>query len=358
VALKSGVSELQLTDFRCFSTATLEPGPAVNLLIGDNASGKTSLLEALYLLGRGVSFRASRPDTAIRFGAGALSVFGRLDWSSPPHRLGLEVNRKSGLTVRVDGETAGRAELAHAFPVQILDPASHELIQGPPAERRRFLDWGVFHVEHGFLDAWQRYRRALQQRNAALRAGAAEAAWAWDATLADAGALMETLRRKALDRLEPLVTARAAALLDDPPELKYLPGWAEGPCLLEALRQARERDLAMGTTQVGPHRADLRIALRTRRARETVSRGQEKLLVAALMMAQVAMVSEALQGRAVLLVDEPGADLDRARLGRFQAVLWETPAQVFLTALDKHTFDPPPGSRLFHVEHGKAPILL
>jgi DNA replication and repair protein RecF len=352
------VAELRLDNLRCFATAVLEPSPGFNLFWGQNASGKTSVLEALYLLGRGTSFRAARSEVAIRHGADSLQLFAQLEAGGPTQRLGLEVSRGDGLTVRLDGRAGTRAELAQGAPVQILDPASHDLVRGSPADRRQFMDWGVFHVERGFLESWQRYRRGLQQRNAALRLGFGPSAWAWDDDLAAAGTEVDSHRRQALARLTVGAQRWASALLGAEIELSYQSGWLAGEELGTALAQARDRDLAMGSSQTGPHRADLKISFQERRARETVSRGQEKLLAASLLLAQVEDVAAALQRNVMLLVDEPAADLDSDHLGRLQAALCAVPAQVFVTALHPEALAVPAGGRTFHVEHGEVRRLL
>jgi DNA replication and repair protein RecF len=351
------VAEVQLGSFRCFESARLEPGPGFNLIAGGNASGKTSLLEALYFLGRGASFRAARSEAAIRFEADRCTLFGRLGVGLTT-RVGLEVSRAEGLSIRVDGSPGTRADLARALPVQILDPASHELVSGPPAGRRQFLDWGVFHVEHTFLPAWQRYRRALQQRNAALRSRQAAAAWHWDDSLAADGEIVDACRRRAMDLLYPEVQKASERLLGAAVDLSLHSGWAEGSSLAEALAGSRDRDQQMATSCVGPHRADFRITVRTRRARDTVSRGQEKLVAATLTLAQVQLVSACREQTVVLLLDEPGADLDRTHLARLLSAVADAPVQSFVTSLDPDAVVLPEGARVFHVEHAEVRILL
>jgi len=351
------VTEVQLGSFRCFAAASLAPGAGFNLIAGANGSGKTSLLEALYFLGRGSSFRVARSEAAINFNADRCTLFARLGVGLTA-RLGLEVSRAEGLSIRVDGSPGARADLARALPVQILDPASHELVSGPPAGRRQFLDWGVFHVEHAFLPAWQRYRRALQQRNAALRSRSMPAAWYWDESLAIDGEIVDACRRRVLEALGPDVQTAGERLLGTEIELSYHPGWPDGSSLAEALAGSRERDMQLATSTVGPHRADFRIEVQTRRARDTVSRGQEKLVAAALTLAQVELVARSREQTVVLLVDEPGADLDREHLARLLGVVAEAPVQSFVTCLDPATVTLPDSGRAFHVEHSEVRILV
>lgn len=351
------IAEVQLASFRCFESVTVQPGPGFNLIAGANASGKTSLLEALFFLGRGTSFRAARAETAIHFGGDRATLFARLG-AGIATRVGLEISRADGLAVRVDGAPGTRADLARALPVQLLDPSSHELVSGAPAGRRQFLDWGVFHVEPTFLPAWQRYRRALQQRNAALRTRNPAAAWVWDDTLVTEGALVDACRRRCLEQLQTRVARVGERLLAADIELAHLPGWTDGTPLADSLLANRDRDLQMATSTTGPHRSDLRVSVRNRRAKDTVSRGQEKLVAAALTLAQLELVAESRQQTVVLLVDEPGADLDREHLTRLLAAVATAPAQTFVTFLDPAAVTLPSGAQAFHVEHGSVQALL
>ncbi len=315
------------------------------------------MLEAVFVLGRGTSFRSSKIDAAIRFGADQFTIFGSLG-QGDVGRLGVAVSRSSGLTVRIDGRSGTRAELVRNIPVQVLEPASHELINGPPSVRRQFLDWSVFHVEQSFLEAWQQYRRALQQRNAALKQHSVAAAWAWDDALLSAGVLIDQYRRELVARMHDAVQKAGIALLDAEIDLKYRSGWAEGSDFRAALIAARDRDQQMSSTTVGPHRGDLVITVRERRARDTVSRGQEKLVVAALTLGQIELVAEVLGQRVILLVDEPGADLDRAHLGKLLSAVIAAPVQAFVTSLDPDLLQLPETGRLFHVEQGAVRALL
>jgi len=183
------------TGFRCLAEASLEPDPAMNVIAGPNASGKTSLLEAIYYLGRGRSFRVSGNRELVQSGAGGFTLFGEIQADDRLHRAGIEIEAGKR-RVRVDEENAGSAELAALMPVQAIDPEIHNLVQGGPEFRRRFLDWGVFHVKHQFLDAWRRYQQALRQRNAALRQGEPDSSVrAWDPELAASGDEVDRLRR-------------------------------------------------------------------------------------------------------------------------------------------------------------------
>src|SRR6202142_786046 len=161
---------IQVSDFRCLRSAELDLDPEFTLISGPNASGKTSLLESIYVLGRGRSFRTRRIDNLIRTGCERFIIYGQVEL--PERRTGLGVEGSvQGIRAKLSGErVSSLAELAAVLPVQIIDPEVHRLIEEGPSRRRRFLDWGVFHVEHEFVHRWQQYQLVLKQRNAGLKA--------------------------------------------------------------------------------------------------------------------------------------------------------------------------------------------
>lgn len=352
------LSALSLQEFRCFESAGLEAVAGVNLITGRNASGKTSLLEAIYLLGRGRSFRVPRLSALVRHGAAEAVVFGQVGAGDERRRLGIRLGA-AGTEVHVDGRSGQPiAQLAAAFPVQLIDPQVHDLVQGGPGERRRFLDWGVFHVKHEFLPAWQRYRRALQQRNAAIRAGAGPGQLAaWDQELAPAGETVDRLRREYVDGLSPKISEYAAKMLLNDVKIVYQAGYSEAGGLAEALRSAVDRDRAAGSTQLGPHRAELRIEAGGQPARHRLSRGQQKALAASLVLAQADHLRESTGRAPVLLIDEPAAELDGERLGALLDTIAALDGQVFITALTADSLPLTP-ARQFHVERGEVAVLL
>src|SRR5688572_1933202 len=165
------IKSLGVRNLRLFSAADLGSFSQLNLIYGPNASGKTSLLEAIYLLASARSFRTSNMLELLRHGSDILRVTAKVVGTQGREiALGLERSRDS-LLLRAGGKRVHRAsELAQWLPAQIIHPESHQLISGGPKGRRRFLDWGVFHVEPGFQTLWRRYDKALKQRNASLRA--------------------------------------------------------------------------------------------------------------------------------------------------------------------------------------------
>lgn len=344
---------LTVEQFRCLEHVEASLDPHYNLIVGPNASGKTSLLEALFLLGRGRSFRTRGFSKLVRQGQASFRIVGWVESAGLTTVLGIGGTRQAA-EIRIGGQPAGgAAELASHFPPLIIDPEIHKLLEDGPHRRRRFLDWGVFHVEPSFMETWQRYHRALKQRNAALKAGSdPAAARAWEPELIAAGDRLARIRLDYLDILAPVLKSLGRDLLDAEVTLSYHAGWTSGESLAEAVERSLERDVRYGATQVGPHRADVGVRVEGHLAKERVSRGQQKLLAAALTLAQLSVQESRNPGRSALLLDDPAAELDEHNLGRLLAVVRTLPVQLFVTALRPDLPGLGKPGALFHVEHG------
>lgn len=342
---------------RSIEQAELALGPRINLIVGANGAGKTSLLESIYLLGRGRSFRTRLNEKLIQHGADYLRVVGQVPGDAFPSLIGLEVSRKAGTTARINAESPGSlAELATAFPVQVIDPEVHKLVEEGAARRRRWLDWAVFHVEHGFARDWGRYQRALQQRNAALRAGQ-DALGPWDLELVRAGEALTSARGRVVEGLARYWGALCQELAGVELQIQFHPGWDTEVGLDQALAAARDRDRDRRTSTTGPHRADLRLRCQGRLARETLSRGQQKLTAVALTLAQLMYLKEQRGIAPTLLLDDPAAELDSQRLGGFIQQVLRLETQLVITSLqsDFALFGKP--EQVFHVEQGRVKTL-
>ena len=339
--------------FRCLVDVEFEPGSEYTLIHGANAAGKTSLLEALAYLGRGKSFRGAAPSSLIRHGAQEFVLFGQVGAGGRLANVGVR-NSRAGLQVKVDGNSSGgAAALAAALPLQVIGPDVHNLVRGGPPERRRFLDWLAFHVEPDYLGLWRQFRRALKQRNAALKAGGARLSLqAWDREFCDLGNRVHAAREKVLAGALRTLMEHGTELLGAEIDFRYAPGWSRDEALQEALESHFERDRILGTTQVGPHRADLRLSCDERQARRLVSRGQQKLLASAMILAATETAQAALGRRLLLLLDDPAAELDRTSLARLMERVAGLGSQVIATSLERDDLMFPVSPRVFHVEHG------
>lgn len=348
------LERLEAERFRGLVPFSAEFDPRYNLIVGPNASGKTSLLEAMFFLGRGRSFRTRRLPALVRHGEADFLLVGTLRNRGLPLTLGIRAGR-AGTNIHVGGQQVRSAtELASHFPPQIIDPEIHKLLEEGPAQRRKFVDWGVFHVEPTFLADWQRYHRALRQRNAALRTnGRASPLGIWADEVAVAGERLAALRSAYLARLAPFLLQAGRALLELEVTLLHHTGWNADLTLPEALQRSAERDQRLGVTHVGPHRADVSVRVDGEPARERVSRGQQKLLASALTLAQLSLQESLTPGRTALLLDDPAAELDAERLERLVALVRTLPIQLFVTSLRGDLDGLGVPGRLFHVEHGR-----
>jgi DNA replication and repair protein RecF len=349
------LSRLQVTDFRCLQSGELHLDPHFTLISGANASGKTSLLEAIYVLGRGRSFRTRRLEQLIRHGTERFVVFGEVETATRRVPMGVEGSRK-GVRAQIDGDKpSSLAELALFLPVQIIDPEVHHLIEEGPSRRRRFLDWGVFHVEQSFVGHWQRYQQVLKQRNAALKARQPRTVVSvWDGDLVRAGELLGVARTRYVSSLIPHAELIGRNLLGMELSLTYRNGWGKDLGLAEALGQNWSHDQEMGATQVGPHRAELGIRLDGAAVKDRISRGQQKLLAAALLIAQIKLFPETSSVQPTLLLDDPAAELDDERLaGLIREVSGQSVQLVVTTLHGEFAAFGEPGRR-FRMSAGQA----
>jgi DNA replication and repair protein RecF len=328
------LSRVQVTDFRCLQSAALDLDAKFTLISGPNASGKTTLLEAIYVLGRGRSFRTPRPQHLIRTGAERFVVFGEVDNAQRSVPLGVE-GTALGVRAKIDGEKpSSLAELALTLPVQIIDPEVHHLIEEGPARRRRFLDWGVFHVERDFVGHWQRYQQVLKQRNAALKSRQSRPMVSvWDGELLRYGQLLSAARTRYVAALGSHALAIGRNLLGMELTLSYRTGWAKDQGMAEALEQSWNHDQEAGATQIGPHRAELSIRLEGAAVKDRISRGQQKLLAASLLIAQLKLFPENLPVQPSLLLDDPAAELDDERLSALIREVSAQSVQLIVTTL-------------------------
>ncbi|MBS7458958.1 DNA replication/repair protein RecF [Coralloluteibacterium stylophorae] len=357
------LDRLGLTDLRAFRSAELTFAPGFNLITGANGAGKTSVLEAVHLIAYARSFRGRVRDGLVRHEADALEVF--LSWTqreSETRRAGL---RHSGTewSGRLDRQPVSTlTELCSAFAAVCFEPGSHLLVSGAAEERRRFLDWSLFHVEPDYLDGWRRYARALKQRNRLLKSRPEPRALdPWDRELAVTGEMITRQRQLYLDTLRPYLDALARDFLPElgVAELEFRPGWRrEQMPLSDALVMAREGDVAQGFGSVGPHRADWRLRFERLPGRAAPSRGQEKLIALVYVLAQAEAFVEEQGEWPVVLLDDLASELDVDHQARVLTRVSATPAQVLLTATE-----PPPvlatmPSDLirarFHVEQGQV----
>lgn len=357
------LAKLRLANVRNVASADFSLASGVNEFVGVNGAGKTTVLEAAYMLSHGRSFRAVKRESLIRFGHESLSVFAEVTRRGGTRRLGLS-RRKGNWAARLDGqEVSTLAELLREVAVVCFEPGSHSLISGGAEERRRFIDWALFHVEHGYVDVATRYRRALKQRNALLRRGGSDSELdVWDTELAKTAQKLDEWRTAYVEKLSPVVSCLADLFIPELgiPSLNYQRGWGQGAGLHETLNDRRSRDRELGHTSAGPHRADWRLTFARAPEREHLSRGQEKLAALVCLLAQGRLFNDQVGDWPIVCLDDLASELDVDHQRRVLAWLDGIEAQVLITGTTAlPDLDYPRRRRtLFHVEQGTVTTLL
>jgi len=352
------LSLLSIHKLRNIQSTQIVPSPRLNLLLGANGSGKTSVLEAIYLLGRGKSFRSAYSRRIVSYNHPTLTVFGKaITKSGMSNTLGIQIN-DGQFRAKLNGKFEQKSStLASAMPLLFISPDGDKLIKGSPRQRRRFIDWGLFHVEHDFLSVWQRYNRVLQQRNAILRQKSAAMLDSWDDQLIDAALKLDEFRRDYVENLTRLAVDFMQQLLGvGTVEFNYQPGWRRGKDFKETLKANVDSDIRMGFTQKGPHRADLVLQIDGRSAAEYLSGGQQKLAACSLLLAQASVFNRYKQEACVILVDDLPSELDLQHRRLFMDLLYSIGGQVFVTATDSSLLQLSAYTekKKFHVEHGSV----
>ncbi len=351
------LGHLEVRNLRILSALDCRPGAGLNVFVGANGSGKTSILEAIHLLGSGRSFRTHRQAELISRGQTWLRSRGDIcGEDGAVETVGVEKGPQ-GLRIRLAGEEIGSAsELARRLPLVVITPDSQRLLTDGAELRRQLMDWVLFHVEPTYLGVLQRYRRALRQRNAALRDGLGPNGLApWDQEVGEAGEGLHRQRQRLLEGILPVYAETLEGLVSMAVEIRYRPGWDTATGLVEALRGTVITDRARGFTGIGPHRADLRFSTAGAPAHQVLSRGEGKLFVAGLVLAQCRFLADTQGRRPVVLVDDLASELDEGSRGRFFRQLRDLKAQTFVTTVSRDLLETADweGSRVFHVERGE-----
>lgn len=351
------LTALHIHNLRNFITTKAHLAPKFNLLHGLNGSGKTSFLEAIYYLGLGRSFRTKLNTRLIHHQAQQFSLFAQLTQNQQTIPLGLERHANGTLHIRLAQQTIrSMLELTKILPLQLLNTESRLLLFGPSKIRRQFIDWGVFHVEPTFIIYWQQAQRILKQRNAALKQRTLRATiQAWDQELEPIASALTQFRRNYIHEFIPVFFKLLTSFFDPPEEIsiEYHPGWNEAYPLSQALEQTWLKDLQLGYTHIGPHRADLFIRYSGLPIQDVFSQGQQKLVIYALRLAQGILLQQQTDKQCIYLLDDLPAELDLFNCQKVAAVLQQMDAQAFITGVSREAlidFEHFSNSAMFHVK--------
>lgn len=355
----TAISRLHVRAVRNIDDITVSPVAGFNIFYGLNGSGKTSILEAIHTLASGKSFRSAKLDLLVQHGSDNTLVFAELVSS---HKFGFSKSPRQSPEIKLDGDREKNWEsIARLLPLLVLDSNTFQLADGGPQVRRSFLDWGVFHVEPGFLSNWRDVKRCLAQRNLLLRGRQFESEQisAWDVELSQCAEYVDSARKKYISLFQPLFVEIYTLLAPSQASrltLSYSRGWDESKRLQEVLFDSQSIDFKYGATQSGPHRAELLLKLGKDKATDVLSRGQLKVLVVAMKIAQGQLLNKLSDNNCTFLVDDLAAELDPSNRKAVLGLLSSMGGQVFVTAIEKTDIDaylPDSVSpAMFHVERG------
>lgn len=347
------LSQLIISKLRNISDISIQPASGINLILGDNGSGKTSILEAIHLLGLGRSFRTRTLKNAVQFKHQQFQVVAKTNTQIP---VGLQFDLSLGLQIRLNNAPLKKlSDLATQLPLQMIPANCHQFFEQGPRYRRQLVDWGLFHVEPEFNYQWQSYKKILQQRNSAIRQRKkVDEIQLWDAHLVFYGEKITAHRQQQLSQLlsyfETLFARICPEFSDAEFSIKYRNGWANDRSLAESLQQSLERDQKLGYTRSGSHAADWSFRINDTNPADVFSRGQQKLFVLALCMAQAKLTDQTRHESSLLLLDDISSELDIAHQQLVLNELALLPVQAFITSTDVALKGN--NATVFHVKHG------
>lgn len=358
------LKSLSINDLRNLTSVSVSLSPAINIFYGANGSGKTSLLEAVSLLGMGRSFRSHKGRSLICHDKSQLTVFSEVqpddDIALVP--VGLQKTRSGETNIKVDRQNIqSAAVLAQQLPLIIMNAHSFQLIEGSPIQRRQFLDWMVFHVKPEFGALWKGAQKLLKQRNSLLRRDKITPLdlAPWDKELSSVTEQINSLRISVFEQFVTELAVVSEQLFSEKSvdvELDYHCGWDSELTIEEALSQSFERDRRNGYTHIGPQRADIKIRFQQKAAADVLSRGQEKIVISAMMLAQSVLYRKQTGRRCVFLLDDLLAELDGIYSRALAEKLTAMGNQVLITGIEKQLllslWDNDADIAVFHVEHG------
>jgi DNA replication and repair protein RecF len=346
-------TKLYIENLRVIKQLSFQPGKRINIIYGSNGSGKSSLIESIYLLARCKSYRSKHLSSLITYDRNELIVSANLiSDDDTRQQLGLKKSH-AGIEVKVDGKKQRKiSDQVKILPLGIITPNIHRLVTEGPVNRRKFLDWGVFHVEHEYSKLIASYKRILSQRNLAMRNKGIDIS-TWDRQLAEYGKTITIKRKSYLKKLIIIFNSLIAKYNLSEISLVYRQGWAEDLSLIDVLQKTMI-NLPKATIH-GPHRADLILKKDNHHIAEIFSRGEQKIIAILMILSQLVLIKNYTNRVPILLFDDIQSEIDPMNRKKLIVLIEELQFQSFITTMNTHETVPSNCEiKMFHVEHGKV----
>ncbi len=346
------IEELQCHEFRNLKNTKLLFNSNLNIIIGENGSGKSSLLESIYTLSTSKSFRTKHLKNCINHDSSSFTIFGRYK----NHTIGIQKNNSKLLTKVNNQIITKRSELAKIQSVLVIDTSSFELITGGKQKRREFLDWALFHVKPNFAETWIKYKNILRQRNHLLKIKKTKEIDYWNKYLVEFNDLINSSRLELLKDLinEYKINSKYNPLLNNV-EIEYVQGWKIDMDYQQALDEKLQIDLKRGFTSIGAHQCDIKFKVNNKDIRDVYSRGQTKNLVISLYMTLMDYVAKKTLSKPIFIIDDLVAELDKSTIKDVIVSLIKKDYQIFISSIDFNDFlkQLEIDKTVFHVKHGE-----
>lgn len=348
------VKQLTAQKLRSFSEIDIELDAGINIFTGPNGAGKTSVLEALDVLSRGKSFRCSSLSPILQFDQKPLIIHATvMNGEDQALQAGVQYSPNQTLIKLNQQKIDKWSQLASELPIIDIHPESYLLITGAPEYRRKYLAWGAFHVEPSFVSAWQKYHRALKQRNECLKQNNYKEAANWHPMMAESATWIVKIFQQYIEAITPYIVDFIDYFgFEELVEVDFEAGWDRTQPFHKALEvELSERNV---TTTIGPHRCDLKLHWQGQKFAKSSSRGQQKVLALAMKLAQASLLQERINKTPIYLIDELAAELDEARCAAALEVIASLNAQALITSVTPESINlsSQHSAKKFHVEHG------
>lgn len=359
------ITKFESSGLRNLTDNYINLSPQLNIIDGDNAAGKSSLLEGIGLLISGRSFRTSKNTQLISHNNNKLTLFGEFNDAT---KMGLSLGYgKDSRKIKLNGDHVDAlSKIASIYPVQVLSPESYHLIDSGPNQRRKYIDWLLFHVEHSYKSKWLSFNKVLKQRNSYLRSLKGDIKKlnpllinTWNSKFIEISKFVtdkriELVKMIAID-LE-VISKELNFDITSIYKIEYMSG-TRNYDFSEELKGCITQDVVRGTSTLGPHRADIKISVNGKNVKDVLSRGQKKMLVNALYLAQTNMLKRLTNKDSLFIIDDFSSELDDSnQMKLLSALKKQNGVQVFISCMNAKVLKPMikeyNSVKMFHVKHG------